>query len=136
MVHSFPTRRSSDRRRRPDTYWYWIILFGGLLGAAAYIVIEMIPDTRLLGDFFKGFQQRSRIGQLEAVILDNPSSGNYQELADLLLDQKKYARARDCYDKAIAARANSQDAFYRRGIDRKSTRLNSSHTIQSRMLSH
>lgn len=103
-------------RRRPDTYWYWIILIGGALGALAYIVVEVVPDTRFLGDFFKGFQQRSRIEQLEAAVLDNPSSGNYEELADLLLDQKKYARARDCYDKAIAAKANSVDAFYRRAL--------------------
>ncbi|MGA2509518.1 MAG: tetratricopeptide repeat protein [Candidatus Acidiferrales bacterium] len=103
-------------RRRPETYWIWIILLGGFLGAAVYIVAEVIPDTRLLGDFFKGFNRRSRIQHLEAIILDNPSSGNYEELADLLLDQKQYARARDAYDKAIAARASSMDAFYRRGI--------------------
>ncbi len=103
-------------RRRPDTYWYWIIFIGGFLGALVYIVVEMIPDTRLLGDVFQGFHKRSRIQQLEAIILDNPSSGNYEELADLLREQKKYARARDCYDKAIAGRANSADAFYRRGI--------------------
>jgi hypothetical protein len=108
MVHAI--------RRRPDTYWYWIIFIGGFVGAAAYIVVEMVPDTRLLGDVFKGFHQRSRIDQLEAIILDNPSSGNYEELADLLLEQKKYARARECYDQAIAGRANSSDAIYRRGI--------------------
>ena len=103
-------------RRRPETYWYWIIFIGGFLGALVYIVMEMIPDTRLLGDAFKGFNQRSRIQQLETILLDNPSSGNYEELGDLLLEQKKYARARDCYDRAIAARASSADAFYRRGI--------------------
>lgn len=103
-------------RRRPDTYWYWIILLGGFLGALVYIVAEVVPDTRLLGDFLKGFDQRSRIEQLEAAIVDNPSSGNFEELADLLLEQKKYQRARDCYDKAIAAKANSVDAFYRRGL--------------------
>lgn len=103
-------------RRRPANYWIWIILFGGFLGAAAYIVAEVIPDTRLLGDFFKGSSRRSRIQQLEAAILDNPSAGNYEELADLLYDQKIYARARECYDKAIAARADSIDAFYRRGL--------------------
>lgn len=103
-------------RRRPDTYWYWIIFIGGFLGAAAYIVVEVIPDTRLLGNFFKGFHQRSRIDQLKSIVLDNPSSGNYEELGDLLMDQKKYAPARECYDKAIAARANSADAYYRRGI--------------------
>ena len=103
-------------RRRPEYYWYYIIFFGGILGAAVYIVAEVIPDTRLLGDFFKGFGRRSRIQQLGAVIENNPSPGNYEELADLLLDQKQYARARDCYDKAIAARADSIDAFYRRGL--------------------
>src|SRR2546427_5798137 len=35
-------------RRRPDTYWLWIILFGGGLGAAVYIVAEVLPDTGLL----------------------------------------------------------------------------------------
>jgi len=108
MVHAI--------RRRPDTYWYWIIFIGGFVGAAAYIVVEMIPDTRLLGDVFKGFHQRSRIDQLEAIILDNPSSGNYEELADLLLEQKKYVRAGECYNQAIAGRANSSDAIYRRGV--------------------
>jgi hypothetical protein len=88
-------------RRRPDNYWIWIILFGGFLGAAVYI---------------KGFGRRSRIQQLEAIVLDNPAAGNYEELADLLLDQKRYERARECYDKAIAARADSLDAFYRRGL--------------------
>ena len=103
-------------RRRPDNYWIWIILFGGFLGAAVYIVAEVIPDTQLLGGFVKGFGSRSRIQQLETIVLDNPAAGNYEELADLLLDQKQYARARECYDKAIAARADSLDAFYRRGL--------------------
>src|ERR1700728_4629192 len=103
-------------RRRPDTYWYWIIFIGAFLGALVYVVMEMIPDTRLLGDVFKGFNQRSRIQQLQTILLDNPSSGNYEGLGDLLLEQNRSARARDCYDQAIAARASSADAFYRRGI--------------------
>jgi hypothetical protein len=103
-------------RRRPEYYWYYIIFFGGFLGAAVYIVAEVLPDTRFLGDFFKGFGRRSRIQQLEGAIFDNPSAGNYEELADLLLEQKAYARARENYDKAIAARSDSIDAFYRRGL--------------------
>src|ERR1700722_7718804 len=103
-------------RRRPDTYWYWIIFIGGFLGALVYIVMEMIPDTRLLGNVFTGFNQPTRNQKLEGIILYNTSSGNYEELGDLLLEQKKYARARDCYDQAIAARASSADAFYWQGI--------------------
>lgn len=103
-------------RRRPEYYWYYIIFFGGFLGAAVYIVAEVLPDTRLLGDFFKGFGRRSRIQQLETAIFDNPSAGNYEELADLLGEQKAFASARENYDKAIAARSDSIDAFYRHGI--------------------
>lgn len=103
-------------KRRPEYYWYYIIFFGGVIGAAVYIVAEMLPDTALLGNVFKGFGRRSRIHELEMAIEMNPSAGNYEELADLLLGQKEYARARDCYDKAIAARSDSIDAFYRRGL--------------------
>jgi hypothetical protein len=103
-------------RRRPEYYWYYIIFLGGFLGAAVYIVAEVLPDTGLLGDFFKGFGRRSRIQQLEAAIFDNPSAGNYEELADLLLEQKAYARARENYNKAIAAHYDSIDAYYRRAI--------------------
>src|SRR5438874_6797075 len=53
-------------RRRPDTYWLWIILFGGGLGAAVYIVAEVLPDTGLLRQSFKVFPRRRRINELEA----------------------------------------------------------------------
>lgn len=103
-------------RRRPDWYWLWIILLGGGLGAIVYIVVEVLPDLGLLRQSFKVFPRRRRIRELEAIILDNPAPGNYEELADLLLEEKKYARARECFDKAISARTDSPDPFYRRGI--------------------
>lgn len=103
-------------KRRPEYYGYYIIVFGGFLGAAVYMVVEMVPDTALLSHTFHRFGRRSRIRQMERVVEDNPSAGNYEELAGLLLDQKQYAQARDGYDRAIAARADSLDAFYRRGI--------------------
>ena len=34
-------------RRRPETYWLWIIIFFGPLGALVYIGVEMIPDLGL-----------------------------------------------------------------------------------------
>jgi hypothetical protein len=103
-------------RRRPDGYWLWIIIFFGGLGALIYIVAEVIPDAGLLRQSFKGFPRRKRIHELESAILDNPSAGNYEELADLYLEEGKFARARQCYDKAISSRTDSADAFYRRGI--------------------
>jgi hypothetical protein len=103
-------------RRRPDNYWLWIILFGGGIGALVYVVAEVLPDLGLLRDTFKVFPRRKRIKELEAAILDNPSAGNYEELGDLYLEDRKYARARECFDKSISSRTDSPDPFYRRGI--------------------
>ena len=101
-------------RRRPETYWLYIIFFGGFLGASAYIVVEVLPDVGLLRGVFQGFGRRSRIHALETQIIDNPSAGNYEELGELCLEQKQYAKARDAFDKAIAARSDSPHAFYNR----------------------
>jgi hypothetical protein len=103
-------------RRRPDTYWIYIILFLGPVGAVVYLVVEALPDIGLLGQSFKVFPRRKRIGQLEAMIRDNPSPGNYEELGDLYMDDSKIAQARAAFDKAIAARADTPDPFYRRGV--------------------
>jgi len=101
-------------RRRPETYWLYIIFFGGFLGASVYIAAEMLPDLGLLRGGFQGFGRRSRIQALETLIIDNPSAGNYEELGELCLEQKQYAKARDAFDKAIAARNDSPHAFYHR----------------------
>jgi hypothetical protein len=103
-------------RRRPDSYWLWIIIFFGGLGALIYIAAEVIPDAGLMRQSFKTFPRRRRIHELESAVLDNPSAGNYEELADLYLEEGSFARARRCYDKAISARTDSPDPFHRRGI--------------------
>jgi hypothetical protein len=103
-------------RRRPDGYWLWVILLLGLPGALIYFVVEVLPDAGLLRQSFKVFPRRRRIHELEAAILDNPSAGNYEELADLYSEEGQFARAKQCYDKAISARTDSPDPFYRRGI--------------------
>ena len=103
-------------RRRPDTYWLWIILIGGGLGALVYIVAEVIPDAGLLRDGFKMFPRHSRIKQLQALVEDNPAPANLEELGALYLDDKKYDKAKNAFDRAIASRADSVDTFYRRGL--------------------
>ena len=102
-------------RRRPDAYWLWIILLGGGLGSLVYIFVEMVPDARLLHGAYQVFPRRKRIKQLEAQVFDNPSVGNYEELGDLLLDDGKYARARECFDKVVA-RSDEIDPLYRRAL--------------------
>jgi hypothetical protein len=108
LVHFF--------QRRPEAFWFWVIVFLGPLGATIYIVVEIVPDLGLLRHSYDAFGRRKRIRHLEAVVLQNPASGNYEELADLYLDDENFAKARECYDRAISARTNHPDPFYRRGI--------------------
>lgn len=103
-------------RRRPDTYWIFIILFLGPLGAVIYLLVEALPDIGLVGQSFKIFPRRKRIHELEAAIRDNPSAGNYEELGGLYMDDGNLESARVAFDKAIAARADTLDPFYRRGV--------------------
>jgi hypothetical protein len=102
-------------RRRPDTYWLFIILMGGAVGALVYIVVEVIPDAGLLRGAFQAFPRRKRIKALEGAVLDNPSVGNYEELGDLYLDDGQFARARACFDRVIA-KSDAIDPFYRRAL--------------------
>lgn len=102
-------------RRRPDTYWIWVILMFGGVGALIYIAVEVIPDVGLLRGTFQVFPRRKRIKELERLILDNPSVGNYEELGDLLLDDQQFARARECFDRVLA-KTDTIDPFYRRAL--------------------
>src|SRR5260370_35892950 len=40
---------------------------------------------------------------LELEMLDNPSAGNYEESGELNLEEKRYAKAREAFAKAIEA---------------------------------
>jgi hypothetical protein len=103
-------------RRRPDTYWIFVILFLGPLGALIYLCVEALPDIGLARQSFQVFPRRKRIGELEIAIRDNPSAGNYEELGNLFMDDGNFQQARAAFNKAIAARADTLDTFYRRGI--------------------
>jgi len=99
-------------RRRPETYWLYIILIGGFLGAFAYIVAEVLPDVTLLRGLFQRFGRRSRARTLETQILDNPSAANYEELGEIYKDESQYEKAREAFTRAIAARSDSLYTFY------------------------
>ena len=101
-------------RRRPENYWFYVIFFGGFLGAGVYIVAEVIPDLGLLRGVFQGIGRRSRIRIVEAQILDNPSPANYEELGELYKDLGHFEKAREAFTHAIDARSASPYTFYSR----------------------
>jgi len=103
-------------RRRPNVYWLYIIVFLGPIGALVYLLVEALPDIGLARESFKVFPRRKRINALLFTIRDNPSGGNYEELGNLYMDDGKLPQARDAFNRAIAARVDTPDTFYRRGI--------------------
>jgi hypothetical protein len=102
-------------RKRPDFYWLWIILFLGPIGALIYLAVEALPELTDPGAF-KFVARGSRKRELESAIVDNPSAGNFEELGQIYLDEKKWAKAKDAYDHAISSRTDSVDPFYRRAV--------------------
>jgi len=103
-------------RKRPEAFWLWIIIIGGIIGALAYFLIEGLPDVRSVQRTLRGPARRKRIRTLRALVMQNPSAGNYEELGELLLEEKRYRDAKDAFDRALAVRTDSIDPFYRRGI--------------------
>jgi hypothetical protein len=102
-------------KRRPDGYWLWVILLLGPLGALVYLVVEALPDLWDPGTF-RVFPRRRRIRELQVEVAENPSPGNYEELGQLYLDDGKWQKARDAFDKSITQRTDSADPFYRRAV--------------------
>jgi hypothetical protein len=101
-------------RRRPESYWFYVIFFLGPPGAAVYILAEVLPDLGLLRGVFQGFGRRSRIKIVETQILDNPSPANFEELGELYKDQGEFAKGREAFTHAIDARGASPYTFYSR----------------------
>jgi len=103
-------------RRKPDTYWLFIIIFLGPIGSAIYIFMEMVPSLRANRGQIAWLERRRRISRLELETRENPTAGNFEELGMLYLDAGDFARAKKAYDEALARRTDSVDTFYRRAI--------------------
>ena len=104
-------------RRRPEGYWFFVIMFLGALGALVYFVIEVVPDVDLLRATFQRRGRKRRIADLTRIVQENAAIGNIEELADLSVDEGQYAQARELYDKVIASsQVTSVDPYYRRAL--------------------
>ena len=103
-------------RRRPETFWLYIIVFLGPVGCLVYLCVVAAPDLGLFTNSFSGMNRRKRISALEVMVEDNPSAGNYEDLGELYFDEGDFTRARAAFDKAIGGRSDTTETFYRRGL--------------------
>ena len=99
-----------------NRFWIWLLIFGGMLAVMAYVIVECLPDWSEMKRRFTGPARRKRIAMLRAIILDNPSAGNYEQLGELLVQPKTWREAYDAFDRAIASRSDLLDTFYWRGV--------------------
>jgi hypothetical protein len=102
-------------RRRASFVWVWIIFIGGFVGAAAYLIVEVLAEADLLRKALERRARKERISLVEAHIVDNPSVANLEELGELYWDEKDYGKAREAFDRAVRTRSDSARTFYRRG---------------------
>src|SRR5262249_51491077 len=103
-------------RRRANFNWLWIIFIGGFIGAAAYLIVEVLSEADLLRGALQRRARKAQISALEARIVDNPSVANLEELGELYWDEKSYGKARDAFARAIQARSDAPRTFYLRGL--------------------
>ena len=104
-------------RRRPEGYWFFVIMMFGALGAVIYFLAEVVPDFGLLRASFQRAGRKKRLTELDAIVKENAAIGNVEELADLNLEQGHYARARDLYTTVIKSPPiSSVDPYYRRAL--------------------
>jgi len=103
-------------RRRASSVWIWIIFFGGFVGAAAYLIVEVLSEADLLRKAGDRRARKDRISGVEAQIVDNPSVANLEELGELYWDEKEYMKAHEAFNRAVARGSESTRTFYRRGL--------------------
>ena len=103
-------------RRRANFVWLWIIFIGGFVGAAAYLIVEVLAEADLLRTALERRARKGRISGVEAQIIDNPSVANLEELGELYWDERDYTKAREAFDRAVLTGSASSRTFYLRGL--------------------
>src|SRR5262245_45572220 len=98
-------------RRRASQIWLWVIFIGGFVGAAAYLIVEVLAEADLLRVARERGARKTRIALVDARLLDNPSVANLEELGELYWDEKDFAKAREIFDRAVETRSAATRTF-------------------------
>ncbi len=102
-------------RRRPEGYWFFVILFLGPLGAAVYFVIEVIPDLSVKPPVIRRFERKRRRQWLEKLVVDSPSHEALTGLAEIHAVEGRHSEAIDLFGRALRLDPEDPERLYGRG---------------------
>jgi hypothetical protein len=103
-------------RNRPETYWFFIILFLGPLGAAAYFFIEVLPGFRWKMPAIERWERRRRKAWLHNLVNEAPSQEALGELARICAKEGEHARAIELFGEALRRDPGDLESLYGRGL--------------------
>lgn len=100
---------------RNDTYWIFIILFTGGIGALAYFFLFKFDASNLGRGIVKRYHQQQAIRELTAKAYHLDNAHSHAKLGDVYLEQSKWADAQRCYETALERDPEHADARRRLG---------------------
>jgi hypothetical protein len=103
-------------RNRPESYWFFIILFLGPLGAAAYFFIEVLPGFRWKMPAIERWDRRRRKTWLEKLVSEAPSQEALGDLARICAKEGEHTRAVELFGEALRRDPGDLENLYGRGL--------------------
>ena len=103
-------------RTRPETYWFFVILFLGPLGAGVYFVVEVLPGFRWRMPAIERWERGRRKKWLEKLVSEAPSQEALGELAAVCAKEGDHTRAVQLFGEALRRDPGDLDSLYGRGL--------------------
>src|SRR2546428_46520 len=102
-------------RRRPETYWLFIIVFLGPLGAFIYILMEVVPDLGLLAHAYANTGEADKAdARFQRATELSTNSETYFNYATFLASRNRNAEAREWAERILAKKPTMPGYLRRR----------------------
>ena len=105
-------------RKRPEGYWFFVIVFLGPIGALAYFVMEVVPDLRVKPPWLARMERRRRRACLEHVVAESPALEHLQELGEICALEGEHERAIELFTRALKRDPDLREARHGRAKSR------------------
>ncbi len=103
-------------RHRPESYWFWVIVFLGPIGAAVYFFVEFLPGVQWKMPAIERWERRRRRQWLEQMVSESPTQDALTELAWIRGKDGDYQQAVELFGEALDRDPGDLDCLYGRGL--------------------